>query len=248
MIKVLVNGVCGKMGNEVAKLVLKEKDMDLLGGLDRHSNSNLIYPIFSDVNSFSEFPNVIIDFSTPEATLSILPYCILHTIPIVIATTGFTEEQQNKVIDASMQIPIFQSSNMSYEIILISQIISKLSQKLPEADIEIVETHHNQKKDSPSGTALLLANSINTDGSYIYKFNRTQKQEKRNPKEIGFSSIRGGNIVGEHSVIFFSPNETLEIKHTAHSRTVFAEGAIKAAKFLVQQKVGYYTMKDLMSY
>lgn len=247
MIKVLVNGICGKMGNEVAKLVLKEKDMDLLGGLDRHSNSNsnLIYPIFSDINSFSEFPNVIIDFSTPEATISILPYCISHSIPIVIATTGFTKEQQNKITDASMQIPIFQSSNMSYEINLVRQIIADLSQKLPEADIEIVETHHNQKKDSPSGTALLLADSINTDNHYIYQFNRMQKQEKRHPKEIGFSSIRGGNIVGEHSVIFFSPNETLEIKHTAHSRTVFAEGAIKATKFIVSQKSGLYCMKDL---
>lgn len=246
MIKVLVNGICGKMGSEVAKLVLKEKDMDLLGGLDRHSSSNLTYPIFSNINSFSEFPNVIIDFSTPEATISILPYCILHTIPIVIATTGFTEEQQNKITDASMQIPIFQSSNMSYGINLVRQIIAGLSQELPEADIEIVETHHNQKKDSPSGTALLLADSINTNGSYIYEWNRPQKREKRNPKEIGFSSIRGGNIVGEHSVIFFSPNEALEIKHTVHSRTVFAEGAIKAAKFIVGQKSGLYSMNNLM--
>lgn len=245
MIKVLVNGIGGKMGNEVAKLVLKEKDMDLLGGLDRHSNSNLIYPIFSDISSFSKFPNVIIDFSTPEATLSILPYCTLHSIPIVIATTGFTEEQQKKIIDASMKIPIFQSSNMSYQITLISQIVAELSHKLPKADIEIVETHHNQKKDSPSGTALLLANSINANGSYIYELNRTQKREKRNQKEIGFSSIRGGNIVGEHSVIFFSSNETLEIKHTAHSRTVFAEGAIRASKFIVNQKVGLYSMEDL---
>ena len=245
MINVLINGIGGKMGNEVARLILQEKDMNLLGGVDRDSNSNLDYPIFPNINSLLECPNVIIDFSTPEATISILPYCISHSIPIVIATTGFTEEQQNEISNASLQIPIFQSSNMSYEITLVSQIIAELSQKLPEADIEIVETHHNQKKDSPSGTALLLANSINTNGSYLYEFNRTQKQEKRNPKEIGFSSVRGGNIVGEHSILFFSPNETLEIKHTAHARTVFAEGAMKAAKFLVNQKVGFYSMKDL---
>lgn len=245
MINVLINGIGGKMGNEVARLILQEKDMNLLGGVDRHSNSNLDYPIFPNINSLLECPNVIIDFSTPEATISILPYCISHSIPIVIATTGFTEEQQNEISNASLQIPIFQSSNMSYEITLVSQIIAELSQKLPEADIEIVETHHNQKKDSPSGTALLLANSINTNHSYTYEFNRTQKYEKRNPKEIGFSSVRGGNIVGEHSILFFSPNETLEIKHTAHARTVFAEGAMKAAKFLVNQKVGFYSMKDL---
>ena len=228
MIKVLINGICGKMGTEVAKLVLKENNMEL-------------------INSLVDFPHVVIDFSSPEATISILPYCISHSIAMVIATTGFTNEQQNIITDASKQIPIFQSSNMSYEITLVSQIISMLSQKLPEADIEIVETHHNQKKDSPSGTALLLADSINTNGTYTYELNRSQKREKRKPKEIGFSSIRGGNIVGEHSVFFFSPNETLEIKHTAHSRTVFAEGAIKAAKFLVNQKAGYYTMKDLIS-
>lgn len=246
MINVLINGICGKMGNEVAKLVLQEEDMNLIGGLDSYSRSNSSYPIYSDIKSFSELPNVIIDFSAPESTIFLLPYCMSHHIPMVIATTGFTKEQQNEILDASVQIPIFQSSNMSYEITLVSQIIAELSQKLPEADIEIVETHHNQKKDSPSGTALLLANSINAEGSYIYEFNRMQKREKRNPKEIGFSSIRGGNIVGEHSVLFFSPNETLEIKHTAHSRTIFAEGAIKATKFLVKQKIGYYTMQNLM--
>lgn len=245
MIKVFINGICGKMGSEIAKLCARDTDIELIGGLDRQFNCSLPYTVFHDIHALPESPNVIIDFSAPEATLSVLPYCLSHHIPIVIATTGFTREQQNEIIDASMQIPIFQSSNMSYEITLVSQIIAKLSQKLPEAEIEIVETHHNQKKDSPSGTALLLANSINTNGSYIYKFNRTQKKEKRNQKEIGFSSIRGGNIVGEHSVLFFSPNETLEIKHTAHSRTVFAEGAIKVAKFLVNQKLGYYTMKDL---
>lgn len=246
MINVLINGICGKMGNEVAKLVLREKDMNLIGGLDSHPNSTSSSPTFFNADSVIEIPNVIIDFSTPKSTISLLPYCISHHIPIVIATTGFTQEQQNEILDASVQIPIFQSSNMSYQITLVSQIIAELSQKLPKADIEIVETHHNQKKDSPSGTALLLANSINANGSYLYEFNRAQKQEKRNPKEIGFSSIRGGNIVGEHSVFFFSSNETLEIKHTAHSRTVFAEGAIKAAKFLIMQKIGYYTMKDLM--
>lgn len=245
MINVLINGICGKMGSEVAKLVLQEEDMNLIGGLDSHSNSNSPYPIYSDIKSLSELPNVIIDFSAPEATISLLPYCISHHIPMVIATTGFTEEQQNEISNASLQIPVFQSSNMSYEITLVSKIISELSQKLLEADIEIVETHHNQKKDSPSGTALLLADSINSNGTYTYEFNRTQKREKRKPKEIGFSSIRGGNIVGEHSIFFFSPNETLEIKHTAHSRTVFAEGSIKAAKFLVNQKIGFYSMKDL---
>ena len=248
MLKTFINGIGGKMGSEVANLVLKEHDFQLLGGLDHSPCSNNSYPIFSDINSLSEIPDVIIDFSAPEATIAILPYCISNHVPIVIATTGFSKEQQDIIKNASLQIPIFQSSNMSYEINLLSHIVSELSQKLPEADIEIVETHHNQKKDSPSGTALLLADSINHANSdvYLYELNRMQKREKRNPKEIGFSSIRGGNIVGEHSIFFFSPYETLEVKHTAHSRVIFAEGAIKAAKFLLNQKAGYYTMKNLM--
>lgn len=246
MIKVFINGICGKMGNEVAKLILTKRNMQLLGGLDLQENFSLSYPILIDIKSLSEIPDIIIDFSVPESTISILPYCLSNRVPIVIATTGFSEEQQNKIIEASSQIPIFQSSNMSYEINLISHIIAELSEKLPEADIEIVETHHNQKKDAPSGTALLLADSINHSNSYIYEFDRMKKREKRNPKEIGFSSIRGGNIVGEHSIFFFSSNETLEIKHTAYSRTVFAEGAIKAAEFLLTQNVGLYHMEKVI--
>ena len=252
MIKILINGINGKMGKEVAKLVLENNSMHLLGGLDRKVNHNLPYQVFTDTKSIFEKPDVIIDFSTPNATINLLPYCIQNNIAIVIATTGFDPEEQNKINDASTQIPIFQSANMSYSVTLVSNIIAELSQKLPEAEIEIVETHHNQKKDSPSGTALMLANSINSanNETYHYNLNRMDKREKRNPKEIGFSSIRGGNIVGEHSVLFFSPNETLEIKHTAYSRSIFAEGSIRAAEFLNSQKnihqVGLYTMQDLV--
>lgn len=248
MIKVLVNGINGKMGKEVAKLVLENNSMHLLGGLDYKVTHNLPYKVFTNTNSIFEKPDVIIDFSVPAATVGLLPYCIQNHIAMVIATTGFDSEQQNQIVDASKQIPIFQSANMSYEVTLINHIIAELSQKLPEAEIEIVETHHDQKKDSPSGTALMLANSINAanNGAYSYEFNRMQKSEKRNPKEIGFSSIRGGNIVGEHSVLFFSPNETLEIKHTAHSRSIFAEGSIQAAEFLVKQEAGLYTMNNLL--
>ena len=252
MIKVLINGINGKMGKEVAKLVLENKSMHLLGGLDCKITHNLPYRVFTDTKSIFEKPDIIIDFSVPSATISLLDYCIQNNIAMVIATTGFNSEQQEQITEASTKIPIFQSANMSYEVTLVSHIVAKLSQKLSEAEIEIVETHHKQKKDSPSGTALMLANSINAanDEVYSYNFNRMQKAEKRNPKEIGFSSIRGGNIVGEHSVLFFSPNETLEIKHTAHSRSIFAEGAIKATEFLVSQKVlgkvGLYGMQDLI--
>ncbi len=247
MIKVLINGINGKMGKEVSKLVLEDSSLHLLGGLDHKVSHNLPYPIFTDTKNILEKPDVIIDFSTPKATINLLPYCIQSHISLVIATTGFDENEQNEILQASSYIPIFKSSNMSYEITLISHIISELSKKLPESEIEIVETHHDQKKDSPSGTALMLADAINkaNNGSYLYNFNRMQKCEKRTPNEIGFSSIRGGNIVGEHSILFFSPDETLEIKHCAHSRSIFAKGSIYAAKFLIGKKAGLYCMDDL---
>ncbi len=247
MVKVLINGINGKMGKEVARLVLEDNALHLLGGLDHKITHNLPYPIFNDVNDILEKPDVIIDFSIPNATINLLPYCVQNTIPLVIATTGFNESEQNEILQASSHIPIFQSANMSYEITLISHIIAKLSKKLPEAEIEIVETHHDQKKDSPSGTALMLANAINkaNNNKFLYDFNRMQKCEKRTPNEIGFSSIRGGNIVGEHSILFFSPDETLEIKHCAHSRSIFAKGSIYAAKFLIGKKAGFYNMDNL---
>ena len=243
MIKILVNGINGTMGKETAKLILNNNKMHLLGGLDHHVSHNLPYKVFNNVDDIFEKPDVIIDFSVAESTISLLPYCIQNHIPIVIATTGFSGEQILNIKSASKNIPIFHSSNMSYQIYLMNNIVSKLAQLLPESDIEILETHHNRKKDSPSGTALMLADSINlaTDNKYSYNFNRHDASTQRDKNEIGFSSIRGGNIVGEHSVFFFNENETLEIKHTAHSRSIFAEGALKATEFIIKQNSGYYT-------
>ena len=243
MIKVLVNGINGKMGSEVVKLIKQHSNMHLLGGLDKNAMYNLPYPVYNELNNIFELPNVIIDFSTPEATIGILDFAVSKNIALVIATTGFTEEQQNKIVEASKHIAIFQSANMSYEITLMKDIVGNISQKLPNAEIEIVETHHDRKVDSPSGTALALADAIQeaNDNKYFYELNRMQKHEKRNPNEIGFSSIRGGNIIGEHSVIFFSEDECFEVKHTAYSRSIFAEGALKAAEFIVKQPIGYYS-------
>ncbi len=248
MLKILINGINGKMGLEVAKAVNSDNSLELIGGVDKSALPNTSYLVFDDINKIKEIPNVIIDFSAPDATISLLPFVIKNNIPIVIATTGFSEEQKNEIVNASKSIPIFLSSNMSYEIAIMSKLVANLSKELKNSDIEIVETHHNKKKDSPSGTALLLADSINkaNNNYYYYELNRFQKSRKRNSKEIGFSSIRGGNIVGEHSVLFFNENETLEIKHTAHSRKIFAEGAIKAAKFITKEKAGLYSMEDLI--
>lgn len=242
MIKVFINGINGKMGSLVAKLVMSKPNMHLLGGFDIHVSHNLPYTVYNNFDDIFETPDVIIDFSSPESTMNILKFATLKAIPIVIATTGFNNEQKNKILESSSLIPIFQSANMSYEISLMKKIVTQLSQNLENAEIEIVETHHGRKKDSPSGTALMFADSIQNanNNKYHYELNRMQKCKKRDLNEIGFSSIRGGNIVGEHSVIFFKENETIEIKHTAYSRSIFAEGSLKAAEFLIKQPAGYY--------
>jgi len=177
-----------------------------------------------------------------------LEYAKKNKIPTVIATTGFNKEQLEEIEKISKEIPIFRSSNMSLEINLMASLVQKVAEVLKESDIEIIETHHNRKIDSPSGTAIILADAINKvfEGEKEYNFDRMSKREKRDKKEIGFSSIRGGNIVGEHTVQFFGENETLEITHKSYSRQVFAEGALKAARFVVTQKVGLYDMKDLV--
>ena len=243
MINVLINGINGKMGKETAKCILNSNKMHLLGGLDHIISHNLPYKVFTNVDEIFEKPDVIIDFSVPDATINLLPYCVKNRIPIVIATTGFNDIEINKIKDSSKFIPIYHSSNMSYEISLVSSIVCNLAKLLPESDIEILETHHNMKKDSPSGTALMLANNINlaTNNKYKYNLNRHNLSKKREKNEIGFSSIRGGNIVGEHSIFFYSENETLEIKHTALSRSIFAEGALKAAEFIITKENGYFT-------
>lgn len=249
MIKVLINGCNGKMGQEVAKIVNIDNDCVLLGGVDKEKTGEFPFPVYTDYTEIAEKPDVIIDFSIPVATMNAVKYAKENHVPIVIATTGISEEQEAEIREASKYVPVFKSANMSFDINLMCRIVSNLAQILKGNDIEIVETHHNRKIDSPSGTAMLLANSINKalDNSMSYEFDRHSKHEKRSKNEIGISSIRGGNIVGEHSVIFFSENESFEIKHTSYSRSVFADGAVKAAKFLVNSSFenGFYDMNDL---
>ena len=248
MIKVLINGCNGKMGQEVAKQILITPDIETLCGFDKIDSGDNNFPVFTNVSELNLIPDVIIDFSIPEATFTILEFAIKNKVPVVIATTGFSSEEINKIKEYSKIIPIFMSSNMSYEINLMSKILSELAIKLPNSDIEIVETHHNRKIDSPSGTALLLANSINEalNNEMTYEYNRHSKREKRNKKEIGIHSIRGGNEVGKHTVIFFGDNESFEITHNVLSRSVFADGAIKAAFYLLAQPEGFYNMNNML--
>ena len=244
---ILLNGATGRMGKEVIKKVAEEKDLNITCGVGIGEN-NEKFPIYENTKDIEEKVDVIIDFSIPKASLNILEYARKNKIPIVIATTGFSDEELKVIKEASEEIPVFRSSNMSLDINLMAKIVQEIARVLNDTDIEIIETHHNRKVDSPSGTAILLADAINEvlENKKIYTFDRMQKREKRSKDEIGFSSIRGGNIVGEHTVKFFGENETLEIKHTSYSRQVFVEGALKAAKFIVTKNSGLYDMRSIV--
>lgn len=248
MIKVLINGCNGRMGQVLVNEIDRFPELLLSCGFDIYDEGKNTFPVYSKIEDIKEKPDVIIDFSIPVSTFNILNYAVKNKVPVVIATTGFSKEQLEEIKVSSTLIPIFRSSNMSFDINLMKKIVSEVAKKLQGTDIEIIETHHNRKVDAPSGTAILLADAINEvmDEKLDYNFNRHDLHEKRNPKEIGFSSIRGGNIVGEHSVQFYGEHETFEIKHTSYSRNVFAEGALKAAIFLANQKPGYYGMDDLV--
>lgn len=247
MIRVLINGCNGKMGQEVAKAVTQTPDIEVLCGVDRIDTGDNNFPVFTDISCINVTPDVIIDFSVPEATFKILEFANKNKIPTVIATTGFSDDELKKIEKYSNNFPIFKSANMSYEINLMAKLVAELSKKLSDSDIEIIETHHNRKIDSPSGTALILADSINNslNNSMSYEYDRHSKREKRGKNEIGIHSIRGGTEVGKHSVIFFGNNESLEITHNVNSRAVFANGAVKAAFFTVHKDNGLYNMNDM---
>ena len=226
----------------------QQKPQKTICGIDRIDTGDNKFSVYTDITKIAEEPDVIIDFSVPVSTFNVLQYAVEKHIPIVICTTGFSKEELEKIEELSKQVPIFRSSNMSYEINLMSKLVAQITRYLKDSDIEIIETHHNRKVDAPSGTALLLADSINNElnNEMHYEYDRHVKREKRDKKEIGIHSIRGGNIVGTHTVTFFSENETFEITHTATSRGVFAEGALKAAEYLVLQNNGLYSMDDLI--
>lgn len=232
-IRAIVCGYKGYMGSTVCRLLESNPLFEFFGGIDQDNS-----------DCWECGADVIIDFSSPKGTMQMLDFAVEFKVPVVIATTGFNELQEEEILKASEVIPVFKSANMSFEVALFKNTLKHLASKLEDADIEIVEIHHNRKIDSPSGTAKLLADAINS-GLDVQRNVVYGRQGKREKNEIGIASLRGGNIVGEHSVKFFNQFETLEITHTAHTREVFAEGSLKAAEFLVKQKPGIYTMDDL---
>lgn len=246
-VKVLVGGCNGRMGQILCRLIDESENFQVQYAYDKTAWEWPNYCVCTNLDDIDDdLPDIIIDFSAPEATMELLTFACNNNIPIVIATTGLSVLQTDRIHMASTNIPIFQSANMSLGINLMKRTVKKLAPALEAADIEIVETHHNRKKDAPSGTAKLLASAINESLGDTKKivYGRTGKREAN---EIGISSIRGGNIPGTHTVYFFLENETIEITHTDHSPDVFAEGALKAAEFLLNKNErGLYGMDDML--
>lgn len=251
MTRIILSGCFGKMGAAIASCVNTREDCEIACGIDV-SDGAADFPVF---HSFSEIPagisaDVIIDFSHPSALEGLLEYASEKKLPAVVATTGLSEQQTESVKAASKDIPIFFSANMSIGISLISELAKKAAKVLQGSfDIEIVEAHHNQKLDAPSGTALMLADSISEalDEKPVYEFDRHSKRMKRSKNEIGIHSVRGGTIVGEHEIIFAGQDEVIKISHSAFSKQLFAAGSVNAGIFLVGKNPGYYTMKDLVN-
>lgn len=252
MIKVLMHGCNGKMGQVVSRMVDETEGMELAAGVDRFLGRENPYPVFESVEACDVPVDVVIDFSNAAAVDGLLDYCVNRRLPVVLCTTGLSEAQLEKVEKAAEQIAVLKSANMSMGINLLMKLLKDAAKVLAPAgyDIELVERHHNQKVDAPSGTALALADSVNEalDHEYTYVYDRSQYRKKREEKEIGISAVRGGTIVGEHEVIFAGMDEVIEFKHTAYSRSVFGKGAVEAAKFLAGKTAGMYDMSDVIQF
>lgn len=251
MIRILLNGCNGKMGQAVTRSCMFNEKLMIVAGVDAIITTDKSYPAYTDPNRVKEDVDIIIDFSHPSALEGILNYAIEKSLPIVIATTGHSEAQKELIINASKLIPVLLSANMSLGINLMLELVKRATKMLHGSfDIEIIEKHHNQKIDSPSGTALTIADNINSalpGNEMKYVYDRHSSMQKRTRDEIGIHSIRGGTIAGEHTVIFAGNDEMIEIKHTAVSKDLFAEGATKAAVFLYGKAPGFYKMQDIFS-
>lgn len=250
MIKAILVGACGKMGLNVTERAKEDCKIKIVAGIDKY-NSGMEYPVFASFKEINAEADVIIDFSNPSLLDDLLEYATDKKLPVVIATTGYTDAQIDKIKATAKIIPVFFTFNMSIGVNLLCSLAKKAAGILGDGfDIEIIEKHHNQKLDAPSGTAIMLANSINTvfDDTLAYEYDRHSKRAKRPKNEIGIHSVRGGTIVGEHDVIFAGCDEVITLSHAAHSKQVFATGAITAAKFLIDKPCGLYDMNNIINF
>ena len=252
MVRAIMHGCNGKMGQVISGLAKADEQIEIVAGIDRYMGINNDYPVFDSIEKCDVESDVVIDFSNAAAVDALLEYCVEKALPVVLCTTGLSEEQLAKVEEAAGKTAVLKSANMSLGINLLMKLLQDAAKVLGPAgyDIELVEKHHNQKVDAPSGTALALADSINEalDQEYTYVYDRSQVRQKRDQKEIGISAVRGGTIVGDHEVIFAGVDEVIEFKHTAYSKSVFGKGAVEAAKFLAGKPAGRYDMSDVIHF
>ena len=245
--KVIINGYSGTMGQVLTKCVADDEELELVAGISPKHHDVDGFNTYSSFADVKEDSDVVIDFSNPLALDGILEYCLKTKTPVVLATTGYNDEEMEKIHEAAKQIPVFLSFNMSLGVNILLKLVKEAAKNLANFDIEIIEKHQNKKVDSPSGTAVMIANAvkeIREQSEFIY--GRHGRTGKRQQNEVGIHAVRGGTIVGEHSAIFAGNDEILEINHSARSKNVFAEGAIAAAKYLVNQEPGFYNMDDML--
>ncbi|MGN0624620.1 MAG: 4-hydroxy-tetrahydrodipicolinate reductase [Oscillospiraceae bacterium] len=249
MTNIAICGACGKMGRVIYDIISNRSDCKVVAGVDKVAESYADFPVVEKISQLPERPDVLIDFSHPSLLDDLLEYCLTNGVAAVIATTGYSSEQIAKIHKAAESIPVFFTFNMSLGINLLAELAKKAVDVLGDQfDIEIIEKHHNQKIDAPSGTAIMLANAINeeADNKYNYVYDRHSVRAKRTKTEIGMHAIRGGTIVGEHEIIFAGRDEVISLKHEAHSKSVFAVGSVNAAVFLKGKPAGLYAMSDLL--
>lgn len=251
MVRMIMHGCNGKMGQVISGICREDDEIEIVAGIDPYMGIQNEYPVFANIAECSVEADVAVDFAAAPAVDGLLDYCAAHRLPVVLCTTGLSEQQLAKVEETAKQTAVLKSANMSLGINMLLDLLQKAAKILAPAgfDMEIVEKHHNQKVDAPSGTALALADSINEalENAYAYQYDRTKERKKREKYEIGIQAVRGGNIVGEHEVIFAGLDEVIEFKHTAYSKSVFAKGAVEAAKFLAGRSAGRYEMSDVIA-
>ena len=251
MVKIIMHGCCGHMGQVISQIVKEDADAQIVAGIDPFDNGKMEYPVYKSLEDCKEEADVVIDFASAKAEDALLDYCGAHKLPVVVCTTGLSEEQLQKVAETAKKTAVLKSANMSLGINTLLKLVQDAAKVFATEgfDVEIVEKHHNQKLDAPSGTALALADSINEamGNPYEYVYDRSQRRQKRDKKELGISAVRGGTIVGEHDVIFAGKDEVITFSHTAYSKAVFGKGAVAAAKFLKGKTVGRYEMADVIA-
>lgn len=251
MVRAIMHGCNGKMGQTITGICKEDTGIEIVAGIDLYDGVPNDYPVFQTISQCDVKADVIIDFSNAKAVDDLLEYAVERQLPVVLCTTGLSEEQLQKVEATYEKVAILKSANMSLGVNTLLELLKKAALVFAPAgyDMEIVEKHHNLKLDAPSGTAIALADSMNEalDGKYNYVYDRSQVRQQRDKYEIGISAVRGGNIVGEHEVFFCGQDEVIEFKHTAYSKAVFAKGAVEAAKFLVGKPSGHYDMADVIA-